>query len=228
MTYAGAHGPTKSQMGRVLGFRGRYVHTAFRSTMSSLNRAHGQYTLAIANRLFAKNRFRILKSYKNLLSNKYLAGIDVLDFAGSPSGAARTINDWVKNETNNKIKNIVTASAVRNALLVLANAIYFKGFWNIPFYPRDTRRGTFYAIPRRKQVPMMRIDDKFAYGKDRRLRCQILQLPYKGKRLSMYVFLPNRRNGLKTLERKINYWSVTRALRRLRKIKLPVTLQNSR
>ena len=223
MTYAGARGPTKSQMGRVLGFRGSYVHNAFRSTMSSLNRANGQYKLAIANRLFVQSRSGILKPYKRLLKRKYLAGVDKLDFAGNPSGAARFINKWVEGKTNKKIKNIVKASAVRNALLVLANAIYFKGFWNIPFHPRDTRPGTFYAIPRSKKVAMMHINDEFAYAKDRRLRCQILELPYKGKRLSMYVFLPNRRNGLKYLERRLNYWSVTKALRGLRKRKIPVT-----
>ena len=193
--------------------------------MSSLNRANGQYKLAIANRLFAEKRFRILQLYKNRLSTKYLAGLEELDFAHNPSGAASAINKWVKDKTKNKIKNIVNANAVRNALLVLANAIYFKGFWNIPFHPRDTRSGTFYSIPRRKQVAMMRIKDKFAYAKDRRLRCQILQLPYKGERLSMYVFLPNRRNGLKYLERRLNYWSVTKALnpRKLRKRKILVT-----
>ena len=223
MTYAGARGPTKSQMGRVLGLRGFNVDSAFHSTMSSLNRANGQYKLSIANRLFVQKNARILGPYKRLLKKKYLAGLDKLDFLGNPSGAARFINKWVESKTNKKIKNIVNASLVNKALLVLANAIYFKGFWNIPFNPRDTKRGIFYGMPRRKKVPMMYINDKFAYAKDRSLKCQILELPYKGKRLSMYVFLPNRRNGLKTLERKISYWSVTRALKRLRKIKIPVT-----
>ena len=224
MTYAGARGRTASEMRRVLGFRRLHVHNAFRSTLNTLRKTKGQYTLAVANRLFARRKFNILKRYKRLLSRKYFAGLDVLDFSGNPSGAAAFINRWVRKNTNNKIRNIVNARAVRRAALVLANAIYFKGFWEMPFNQNYTRSETFHSFPRKKKVPMMHMSDVFAYSENRYLKCQILELPYKGKKLSMYVFLPNKRNGLKYLEKKLNYRSLTSTLAKLRKQEVDVSL----
>ena len=211
-------------MSRVLGFRGFYVHNAFRSTLNTLKKTKGQYTLTVANRLFAQRKFKIRTTYKRLLSRKYFAGLDVLDFLRNPSGAAAFINRWVKKNTNRKITNIVNARAVRRASLILANAIYFKGFWEVPFDQKYTRSETFHSIPRKKKVPMMHLTDVFAYSENRYLKCQILGLPYKGKRLSMYVFLPNKRNGLNNLEKKFNYRSVTSALAKLRKREINVSL----
>ena len=222
MTYAGARGRTASEMRRVLGFRGFYVHNMFRSTLYSLKKKKGHYTLAVANRLFAQRKFKIRKTYKRLLSRKYFAGLNVLDFLRNPSKAASFINRWVKKNTNNKIRNIVNGNSVRGSLLVLANAIYFKGFWNIPFNPKYTRSGIFYSIPR-KNVDMMHLKAKLAYAENHYLKCQILGLPYKGERLAMYVFLPKKRNGLKSLEKKINYKSVTSAVVNLRKQTIAVS-----
>ena len=224
MTYAGARGRTASQMRRVLGFRRLNVHNIFRSTLKTLRKTKGQYTLAVANRLFAQRKFKILKKYKSLLYRKYFAGLGVLDFSRNPSGAAAFINRWVKKNTNRKIKNIVNANTVRRALLVLANAIYFKGFWEVPFNKKFTKPRIFHSMSRKKKVPMMHLTAKFAYSENRYLKCQILGLPYKGKRLSMYVFLPNKRNGLNNLEKKLNYRSVTSALKRLHNEKIIVTL----
>ena len=224
MTYAGARGRTASEMRRVLGFRRLNVHNIFRSTLKTLRKTKGQYTLAVANRLFAQRKFKILKTYKTLLYRKYFAGLDVLDFSRNPSRSAAFINRWIKKNTNNKIKKMVKASEVRNAILILANAIYFKGFWEVPFNKKYTRPGIFNSIHRKKKVPMMHLTAEFAYSKNRYLNCQILELPYKGTRLSMYVFLPNKRNGLNSLEKKLNYRSVTSALDKLYKRNIAVTL----
>ena len=224
MTYAGARGRTASEMRRVLGFRRLYVHNSFRSILKALRKTKGQYTLAVANRLFAQRKFKILKTYKRLLYRKYFAGLNVLDFSRNPSGAAAFINRWIKKNTNKKIKKMVKARDLRNAVLVLANAIYFQGFWKVPFNKKYTKPGIFHSIHRRKKVPMMHLTAEFAFSKNRYLNCLILELPYKGQRLSMYVFLPKKRNGLKYLEKKLNYRSVTSALDKLYKTKIAVTL----
>ena len=225
MTYAGARGKTANEMRSVLGFRPlRFnVHNSFRTTLTLLNSANGQYTLAVANRLFARDGFSIRRRFVNLVTRKYLAGLDELDFAGNPSGAAAFINHWVEQNTNNKIRNIVNANAVRNALLILANAIYFKGFWDKPFDPKYTRPGTFHvSSSQTKTVNMMHMTAKFAYSDNRYLNCKILALPYKGERLAMYVLLPKQKTGLASLERKINFNSVTSALADLQKQKIAV------
>ena len=57
---------------------------------------------------------------------------------------------------------------------------------------------------------------KYRYCENRQLQCKILELPYTGKRLAMYVLLPNEVDGLASLESKVTYTSVISALAKLR------------
>uniref|UniRef100_A0A3B4AC90 Serpin domain-containing protein n=1 Tax=Periophthalmus magnuspinnatus TaxID=409849 RepID=A0A3B4AC90_9GOBI len=53
------------------------------------------------------------------------------------------INEWVDKATNGKMNNFLTALPP-NMLLMLINAIHFKGQWQAQFDPRFTSRGVFY------------------------------------------------------------------------------------
>ena len=225
MTYAGARGKTAYEMCLVLGFcrLKASVHPTFGATLGSLNSPKAQYILEIANRLFVRENFNIRKSFVQLTARYYSAGADEVDFA-DPSVAAKVINDWVADKTHEKITEIVKPSDVSGALLVLANAIYFKAEWLCPFNKADTRQTNFY--PKNSQptlVKMMRQTAKFNYAYDRRLRCQILELPYKGCKVSMYILLP-RRDGLAALESKLTFNVVVSALAKLRARRLSVAI----
>ncbi|KAI0241169.1 Serine protease inhibitor 3/4, partial [Lamellibrachia satsuma] len=127
------------------------------------------------------------------------------------------INDWVEQQTNNKIKDLLSAEAVEDAVLVLVNAIYFKARWENQFDPTITRNGTFHlSTSQTVPVKMMSKRGKFRYSENRQLQCKILELPYTGKRLAMYVLLPNEIDGLSSLESKVTYTSVISALAMLR------------
>ena len=219
MTYAGARGQTSREMCRVLRFCPLKfnVHAIFGATLGSINIANGQYALASANRLFAQKGFTICKKYRKLTTRYYSASLKQLDFATNPSGAADFINDWVEQQTNNKIKDLLSAGAVRNAMLVLVNAIYFKATWNNKFDPKLTRSDTFHvSTSQTVTVEMMSNRGKFRYCENRQLQCKILELPYTGKRLAMYVLLPNEIDSLASLESKVTYTSVISALAMLR------------
>ena len=219
MTYAGARGQTAREMCRVLRFCPLKfnVHAIFDATVSSLNVANGQYALASANRLFAQKGFTINKKYRKLTTRYYSASMEQLDFDTNPSGAADVINDWVEQQTNNKIKDLLSAEAVEDAVLVLVNAIYFKAMWHNKFDPKLTRSGTF-QVSTSQTVPvkMMSNRGEFRYCENQQLQCKILELPYTGKRLAMYVLLPNEIDGLASLESKVTYTSVISALAMLR------------
>lgn len=70
-----------------------------------------------------------------------------MDFVKSEE-SRKAINDWVEDQTKSKIKDLIASGSI-NALtkLVLVNAIYFKGDWDIKFDKSKTRKGEFHVTP---------------------------------------------------------------------------------
>jgi len=108
-------------------------------------------------------------------------------------GAAATINSWVAEKTNDKVTEIVPASAINSLTrLILVNAVYFKGDWQKKFDVADTKDQEFHVSQSETtRVKMMFSKAKFYYGEDRDLKCQVIELPYTGDTLSMFILLPD-------------------------------------
>ncbi|KAI0213083.1 Leukocyte elastase inhibitor [Lamellibrachia satsuma] len=227
MTYAGARGKTAKEMCQVLKFCPLKfnIHASFRSTLASMNAAQGEYKLSVADGIFVHEKFTVHKSFLNSLDYYYSAGFKALDFHGDARGSAKYINKWVEDRTNHKIKNIVSPMDIEMSVMALANAIYFKGLWKFPFNPDNTKLAKFYAAPTWSTSGEMMIQTgRFRYSLNRRLGCQILEMPYKGDRLSMYILLPTRTYGLTSLERKLTFNSLTSALAKLHTRRLSVAI----
>ena len=227
MTYAGARGQTAKEMCQVLRFcrLESNAHALFRATLASLNAPHGRYTLSLANGVFVDTGFTLRQSYRSVLSNCYSASSSVLDFSGDPTGAAKYISQWVEDRTNDKIQDIVSAADVDGAALALVNAIYFKAQWKCPFDPYRTDVAPFHVSSSEStQVNMMIQTARFRYSLNRRLNCQILELPYRGNRLAMYILLPRKVDGLASLESKLTFSSITSAIAQLRPRRISVAI----
>ncbi|OGL38754.1 MAG: hypothetical protein A2042_09755 [Candidatus Schekmanbacteria bacterium GWA2_38_11] len=114
----------------------------------------------------------------------------------------KTINSWVEDKTNDKIKNLFSPGSLNSLTrLVLTNAIYFKGDWVKQFNKNETRSEDFRVNQNQKvKVPMMKMTDEnaeFNYVQTDNL--QILEMFYEGEELSMTVLLP-KNDDLKSLE----------------------------
>ena len=223
MTYAGARGDTANQMSSVLGFRHRRfnVHATFRTTLSSLNSPQARYKLALANGVFVNTQFSMFQTFTNLLASYYSAGFCSLDFDNDAEKSADYINKWVEQRTNNKIKDVVTADGVRGSPLVLVNTIYFYGDWTRRF---NSAIAAYFHVSSTHtiSVEMMSTTGTFRYAVNQHLQCQILELPYDGHRVSMYILLPMATEGLASLESKLTFTAVTSALANLRIQRLSV------
>lgn len=68
----------------------------------------------------------------------------------------------------------------------------------------------------------------FRYGQDSNLDCQILELPYKGDEMSMLIFLPNKRDGLPELEKKIKDFNFAYYDQKLHVVDVDLTLPRFR
>ena len=161
MLYAGASGDTEQQMSQVLGFGTNQQQ--FASLFGQLQRQLGadQQTnaieLNIANALWIQESFPFLPAFLQTATNQYQANIGQADFISEASEVTDEINNWVAQETQNKILNIVPPDAIdASTRLVLANAIYFLGAWTIPFAETNTSTRPFYlSSTTLVEVPLM-------------------------------------------------------------------------
>ncbi len=161
MTYAGARGETAAQMAAALHYTADPTTLAgeFASLITDLNNAgQGSYALSLADALWGQQGFPFLAPFLNLMQADYGGGLHQVDFAGATEAARQTINNWVAQETNNKIQNLIPQGAIdQYTRLVLTNAIYFKGPWATAFDPNLTQDAPFtLGSGDQVQVPTMR------------------------------------------------------------------------
>lgn len=204
MTYAGAREGTAAEMEKVLHFNQRQegTHAAFAELQERLATAEkqGGIQLAVANSLWPQKGYPFLPEYLKQVQAAHDSTITPLDFQGDTEGARLTINDWVADKTQDKIRDLIARGGL-DALtrLVLVNAIYFKGNWASPFKAVQTAPADFFVTPAAPvQVPLMVQARKYAYAEFD--DCQVVKLPYAGNGLSMVVVLPKAKDGLAALE----------------------------
>ncbi|KAI0213592.1 hypothetical protein LSAT2_001347 [Lamellibrachia satsuma] len=217
MVYAGARGNTKRQMEKALKFDrvNDNVHGGFRQLLTSLNDPTNNYTLSVANALFGGKDHPFLQSYIDLIKHNYFPLVKSLDFVSKTEPSRLFINEWVANNTNQKIKNMLPPKSISPfTILVLVNAIYFKGLWKLPFNKNATKPEKFFlSSTKTMQTSMMNlVGDVFKYAEVSNLDCKILELPYGGDEVSMYILLPNRINGLAALESQLTSTGLDNAI----------------
>jgi serpin B len=200
MTYAGARGETAQQMADTLQFmlEKERLHPAFNWLDAELaSRGEGAagkdgkgFRLNIVNAIWGQKDYEFLPSFLDVLAENYGAGLRILDFITETEKSRVTINDWVSDQTEGRIEDLIPPGAI-DALtrLVLTNAIYFNAAWAYPFDDKVTANGPFYLLDGGQiTVPMMRQTESFGYAKGEGY--QAVELRYDGDELSMVILLP--------------------------------------
>lgn len=204
MTYNGADGATMQAMANVLGVQDMSlddINQGFAALMQAIQTADPEVKLTIANSLWARQSFDFEDDFLQRTRTFYSAKVSSLDFADS--AATNTINTWVSDTTNGKIKQIV-GQLDPLTVMVLINAIYFKGSWTTPFDEKITSDRPFtLANGTEKDVPMMEQSGEiYPYYEDENI--QAVSLPYGDGRISMYIFLPSKDSSLRAFQRRLN------------------------
>ena len=233
MTYAGARGETEQQMADTLHFilSQNQLHPAFNRLDQELSKrgegAKGKdgegFRLNIANAIWGQKDYEFLTQFLDVLAENYGAGLRILDFIKSPEDSRITINDWVSDETEDRIKDLIPQGAIDSITrLVLTNAIYFNAAWQFPFNEDATADGTFYLLHGGEiVVPMMKQTESFGYAEGDGY--QAVELPYDGHDLSMVILLP-RSDQFEAFEDSISYQSVQGILSNLESREVNLTM----
>nr|WNA16446.1 Serpin1 [Plutella xylostella] len=127
-----------------------------------------------------------------------------LDFTKNVE-SAKEINDWVEEQTNNRIQDLVDPDSIKpNTASLLVNAIYFKGTWKSKFDNASTTERDFHVSKDKTvKVPTMYQKASFKYGESAELDAKLLEMPYEGEKASFLIILPNDIEGLPALTEKL-------------------------
>jgi serpin B len=201
MTYAGARGETEQQMAQTLHFTlpQDVLHSAFNaldlelaSRGEEIDEQEGEpFRLHIANSIWGQQGYEFTPEFLDTLAMNYGAGLRIVDYIKAAEEARQTINQWVSDQTEGKIKDLIQPGLL-DALtrLVLVNAIYFNASWLYPFIEDETQEGIFYLIDGGEvSVPLMSQVETLGYSRGEGY--QVVELPYVGQEMAMVILLPD-------------------------------------
>ncbi|XP_073355351.1 putative serpin-Z8 [Aegilops tauschii subsp. strangulata] len=225
----GARGDTLEEILRVLGARSRseledsvarLLDGPLRDRSSEPD--GGGPSVAFASGVWSDLTRPLKPAFRDAVVGKYKAEASSVDFRKYPEQAVQQIDAWAAAATRNLIQSAVPPGAVhRGTDLVLANAIYFRGKWDVPFYESSTKNRPFYRLDGTAvDVPFMSNYDRHFIAEHDGFK--VLQLHYKRSSryprsrnhgMSMCIFLPDARDGLGSLLDKITSSSAAGFLR---------------
>ena len=191
MTMNGAAGTTFDEMRATLGFGTlprEEILRSYRDLIALLRGLDSKVDFRIANAIWTATRFAAAVEPAFLAESQDYFGAKVADLDFSSPAALPAINGWVKEGTNGKIERILDALDP-NLVMILANAIYFKGDWRDAFPKGATKDAPFItARGATVQVPMMtRVGSGRVGGANGR---RVVEAGYGGDAFAMTIILP--------------------------------------
>ncbi|CAI9106581.1 OLC1v1005769C1 [Oldenlandia corymbosa var. corymbosa] len=164
--------------------------------------------LSFVNGAWVDQSLSFKPEFKNISDNVYKACSEQVDFAKHAEKVRAEVNNWVEKETNGLIKDLIPDNAVNNETrLILANALYFKGVWEQKFEASVTKEHDFLLLNGGTiKVPFMTSWKRQYISVYNGFK--VLRLPYQqgqemNRHFSMYIYLPDYKDGLQDLVQKV-------------------------
>jgi serpin B len=146
MALSGASGETANQIRSGLSLpEDKHLLPGMNEILQVLNyKDDTNFTLKTANRLYTQEGFNFRSDFLDINKKHYFSLPEAVDFK-QKNKARNTINTWVEEQTNQKIKDLMPSDAFNSDIkMVLVNALYFKGPWKEPFETKATFKRDFY------------------------------------------------------------------------------------
>jgi serpin B len=192
MTYNGAGGETQAAMQQALELEGmsiQQINEAYRDLIDLLFELDPLVQFDLANSIWYRHDITFEQAFFDINRAYFDATVEALDF-GLPS-AANTINAWVRENTGDKIEEIVASPIPSHVVMYLINAIYFKGTWTYQFDKDLTQDAPFTLLTgNERTVEMMSHAEEADLAYVTTDSFDAIDLPYGGQAFTMTVLLP--------------------------------------
>jgi serine protease inhibitor len=203
MTYNGADGSTEEAMRTTIELSDltlEEINESYKSLIEYLVGLDPDVEFDIANSIWYYELYTFEEDFLDMCETYFNALVSGLDF-NNPS-AKDIINDWVSENTNGKIEEIVDNIGA-DIVMFLINAIYFKGTWTYEFDENLTHEDTFHLLDDSQVLcDMMEIEGEFKYFNNSDF--QIIELPYGSECFSMNIILPRPEKNIDSLISEFN------------------------
>ena len=202
MVMNGADGETLREMQDVLGFENEYpmedISEYYKQLIDALPKLDKTNTVKLANSIWAQEGFPFYDSFLQTNKDYFYAKTDNVDFQ-EPSKAIVPINKWAAQNTNNLIKEVIKEEDIdESTVMVLANALYFKGVWKEKFEKSSTQSMDFHlADGKTVKAEMMQQTEDFKYADVE--GGKLLEMDYKEGKYCMDILLPNEGNNIRSM-----------------------------
>ena len=159
MCAAGAKGETRRVLADLIGAP-QGVEEQNRHYSGLLKSVYGDgkrpFELAMANALWGQKGYDFKPAFQEAIAEFYDEALHLVNFRAKPDEAVKTINAWVSDKTQARIKDLISRDLIDdNTRLILTNAIYFKGQWEKVFAKTATKDGDWHGSKATSKVPMM-------------------------------------------------------------------------
>ncbi|NXK25206.1 A1AT2 antiproteinase, partial [Arenaria interpres] len=162
------------------------IHDGFQRVLQLLNDPHREVQLSMGNALFIDDRLKLLQKFLDDVTNFYYSEAISSDFQNSPE-AIKEINNYIETKTHGKIVDLLK-TLDPEAMMVLVNYIFFKGYWEKPFNNLFTRDDDFFLDAKNSvKVKMMHQSKAFNIHRDEKMSCWVVELPYKGNAVALFL-----------------------------------------
>ena len=205
----GADDSSRKQILDALGYGSKSIddlNNHCRSVISEWNKLNSQYashsaeldeyekgmfqqTIETANAIWSARRAPLFEDYISLCNRYFDAEAATLDFVNKDSSLA-VMNGWCNQKTHGMIPKMLNENDIDDyTVTVLANSLYFKADWKMPFEEGATIKADFTnASSNVSQVDMMQQQKNFSYVRTENFA--MAELPYNGT-TCMDIILPD-------------------------------------
>lgn len=191
MLLNGANGDSYTQIRDMLGYPAHLdivdINRVYRDLVRQLLQADETVKLSLANSVFYHHAFQVKQPFTAALKADFEALVKDLDF--SDPASVDVINKWASDNTNGLIDHILD-ELHPDLVMVLMNAIYYKGSWTNKFDEASTRPRSFtFTDGTRADVPTMsgEVSARTTAGDGYR----VVELPYGRRNFSMVIVIPD-------------------------------------